>query len=155
MILRLGSDSSEQTRRIGERLGKKLIARDIIALQGELGAGKTELVKGISVGLGFSDQALVASPTYVLLREYQARLWLYHFDFYRLGSLSELEGIGYEEYFDGDGVSVAEWADKFPVIFPKRTLWIKLEIAGETRRELEFSTGAPEFWCARINSLSG
>lgn len=155
MNLVLQSDSSGQTREIGEGLGKILSARDILALAGELGAGKTELVKGIACGMGFDDQALVASPTYVLIREYQARLWLYHFDFYRLKSGREVEGIGYEEYFDGEGVSVVEWADKFPSIFPKRTLWIKLLVAGESRRSLEFSAQAPELWVPRLSSLSG
>jgi tRNA threonylcarbamoyladenosine biosynthesis protein TsaE len=155
MSLVLKSESCQQTREIGERLGKNLSAKDILALSGELGAGKTELVKGIARGLGFKDEALVASPTYVLIREYQGRLWLYHFDLYRLKSVRELEGIGYEEYFDGDGVSVVEWADKFPAIFPKRTLWIKLSIAGENRRGLEISTEKPALWDARINSLAG
>jgi len=155
MNLVLQSDSCEQTQEIGERLGKNLSAKDILALSGELGAGKTELVKGIARGLGFEDEALVASPTYVLIREYQGRLWLYHFDFYRLKSMRDLESIGYEEYFDGEGVSVVEWADKFPAIFPKRTLWIKLSIAGETRRKMEFSAGTPELWADRINNLEG
>jgi len=155
MNLVLKSDSCEQTQEIGERLGKNLSAKDILALEGELGAGKTELVKGIARGLGFEDGALVASPTYVLIREYQGRLWLYHFDFYRLKSMRDLESTGYEEYFDGEGVSVVEWADKFPAIFPKRTLWIKLSVAGETRRDLEISSEKPGLWSARINSLSG
>ena len=155
MNFTLPSDSAWATRRIGEALGKVLARGDLLALVGELGAGKTEMVKGIAAGLGCEESAAVTSPTYVLLREYPGRLWLYHFDFYRLKSEREVEGIGYEEYFDGDGVSVVEWADKFPAIFPKRTLWIKLSIAGDTRREIELKAAKPELWETRLKSLTG
>ena len=92
----------------------------------------------------------VASPTYILLREYPGRLWLYHFDFYRLDSPVQLEGIGYEEYFEGDGVCVVEWADKFPQIFPEQTLWIELEIISENTRKLVFQTKMDKIWKRRL-----
>jgi len=136
----ISSSSALETEQIGESLGKTLVGGDIIALVGELGAGKTVLTKGIARGLICKDDSLVASPTYVLVREYPGRLWFYHFDFYRLNSIKEIEELGYEEYFDSEGVSVIEWAEKFTSIFPKRTLWIKLLITGENERRLELSS---------------
>jgi len=153
MKLILESESVSQTRQIGERLGKILAKQDVLALAGELGAGKTEMVKGIARGLGCSADFSVVSPTYVLIREYPGRLWLYHFDFYRLNSAREAEEIGYEEYFDGDGVSVVEWADKFPSIFPKRTLWIKLSITGESGRSIELQAESARWWEKRLKGL--
>ena len=87
----LKSGSVEWTHQFGEALGKVLKAGDLLALAGELGAGKTELVKGIASGLGCDSSLPVASPTYILLREYPGRLWLYHFDFYRINSVPDLE----------------------------------------------------------------
>ena len=146
------SNSAQETRKFGEALGRILRSGDILALAGELGAGKTELVKGIARGLGCEAKAPVASPTYVLLREYPGRKWLYHFDFYRIASVRELEGIGYSDYFEGDGVCVAEWADKFPRIFPKGALWIKLKVTGEASRELELETESQELWEQRLEA---
>jgi tRNA threonylcarbamoyladenosine biosynthesis protein TsaE len=155
MKLELRSDSTEETQNIGARLAKILAKGDVLALSGELGAGKTEMVKGIAAGLECDAETSVTSPTYVLIREYPGRLWLYHFDFYRLKTVAEIEGIGYEEYFDGDGVSAVEWADKFPAIFPKRTLWIKLKVTGDSSRNIEFSAESPEHWQKRLESISG
>jgi len=155
MKMTLRSDSPEQTRRIAQRLGQTLKARDVLALCGELGAGKTEFVKGLAQGLLASEASSIASPTYVLLREYPGQLWLYHFDFYRLQAEREIHELGYEEYFDGDGVSVVEWADKFPSIFPKRTLWIKLSVAGETSRNLEIEPEEAALWQKRLGKIPG
>jgi len=154
MKLSFKSDSAEQTRGVGEKLAAALLRGDVLGLVGELGAGKTELVKGIASGLGSELSPPVTSPTYVLLREYPGRLWLYHFDFYRLKSEREIDGIGYEEYFDGDGVSAVEWADKFPSVFPQRTLWIKLSVAGELSREIEIN-GDTGLWQMRLQEISG
>jgi tRNA threonylcarbamoyladenosine biosynthesis protein TsaE len=155
MKIALRSQSPDQTRGIAENLAHTLKISDVLALSGELGAGKTELVKGLAKGLGTSQPSAVSSPTYVLLREYPGRLWLYHFDFYRLNSLREIDELGYEEYFDGDGVSVVEWADRFPAIFPKRTLWIKLSVTGETSRLLEIEAAGEGLWEKRLNKLGG
>lgn len=153
MMMVFHSDSVSWTQKLGENLGKKAEEGDLFALCGELGAGKTELVKGIARGLGVAEDLPVASPTYILLREYPGRIWLYHFDFYRLQSVKELEGIGYEEYFEGDGVCVVEWADKFPLIFPQSTLWVKLEITGEDSRQIEIRSEKPEKWQRRLEEI--
>ena len=153
MKFSLLSNSVEQTHKFGEALGRTVQEGDIIALCGELGAGKTELVRGIARGMECEKNIPVTSPTYILLREYPGRLWLYHFDFYRLDSPVQLEGIGYEEYFEGDGVCVVEWADKFPQIFPEQTLWIELEIVSENTRKLVFQTKMDKIWKGRLEKI--
>jgi len=152
MRLTYNSPSALFTQNFGAVLGKVLKDRDLVALAGELGAGKTELVKGIARGLECSPNSLVASPTYILLREYEGRIRLYHFDFYRINSVRELEDIGYEEYFEQNGVCVVEWADKFAKIFPLSTLWIKLYVTGENERMLEIESNSPEKWEKRLKS---
>ncbi len=146
----LKTGCAKHTIQFGAELGKVLAEGELVALSGELGAGKTELVKGIASGLGCDLSVPVASPTYILLREYPGRLWLYHFDLYRIGSADELSGIGYEEYFFGDGVCAVEWADKFPLIVPKGALWIKLSVIGETERGLKIETDDPAKWQERL-----
>lgn len=107
----------------GARVASGLRAGDILALNGALGAGKTHFVKGLVAGLGSLET--VTSPTFTLTHLYrEGRLPVYHFDFYRLEEIGELEGIGWEEYVDsGDGVVVVEWAGKFAEAFPQGTAW--------------------------------
>lgn len=106
---------------------------DVAAIVGDLGAGKTHFVKGIVLGLG--SDALVTSPTFTLVHEYEGgRLPIYHFDFYRLDSAEAALRLGLDEYLGGDGVSVVEWADRFPKLLPARSRWIRLEVRGESER---------------------
>jgi len=126
--------SEAQTRKLGRNLGKNLSCGDILALMGELGSGKTVLVKGIAQGLGISSR-WVNSPSFVLIREYPAKINLYHFDLYRLDSLEEIEALGWEEYLN-KGVLVIEWADKLKGILPKEYLLIELEILSEKERRI-------------------
>ena len=117
--------SEEETIRHGERLGATLRSGDILALTGDLGAGKTHLTKGIVRGVGCDAE--VSSPTFSLVHEYQGgRLPIFHFDLYRLDDPSELIGIGWEDYLEADGVCVVEWADKFPGALPRGTRWFRL-----------------------------
>lgn len=129
----------EETVRVGELLGWSLKPGDIVALRGDLGAGKTVLVKGLAKGLGIEEEP--NSPTFVLMNSYHGRMPLYHFDLYRLGGAEELEGIGYEEYLFGDGISVLEWAERAEEIFPESTIKIEIKIPekntdSETEREI-------------------
>ncbi len=140
----LRSDSAGRTQKFGEALGEIFRDGDVVALEGELGAGKTELVKGIARGLKCEASAPVASPTYVLLREYPGRKWLYHFDFYRIASVRELEGIGYQDYFEADGVCVAEWADKFPRHFPQSLIMDKIKSYRGKRTRVGARSRGPE-----------
>ncbi len=135
------TSSADETRELGCRLGRLLRAGDAVALSGELGTGKTVFVQGLARGLGVDEGILVTSPTFVILHEYPGRTALYHFDFYRLKEEREARDLGAEEYLDGDGVTAAEWADKFPDLFGVNTLWVRFRMAGENGRRLEFSPG--------------
>jgi len=131
------SDSSGRTRAIGKKIGCRVKPGDIICLFGELGSGKTVLAKGVALGLGI-DKSKVISPSFVLLRQHlKGRLPLYHFDLYRLKSCEDIQGVGYEEYLFGQGVSVIEWADRLKYLLPKEYLKIELEVAGTSRRRLK------------------
>jgi tRNA threonylcarbamoyladenosine biosynthesis protein TsaE len=120
---------------VGRKLGERSSPGDIILLCGGLGAGKTCLAQGILWGLGIEGFAL--SPSFVIIREYQGRIPLYHIDLYRLGT-EEVEDIGIEDYLYGEGVCVVEWADRGEAIFPPENLLINLSIVSETSRLLEF-----------------
>jgi tRNA threonylcarbamoyladenosine biosynthesis protein TsaE len=129
VLLVYSSSSPETTRSIADALCDKLIAGDVILLQGDLGAGKTEFVKGLAAGLGVDEP--VTSPTFALLNVYQGRLPLYHFDLYRLDRLEELDGIGFDEFIGGDGLAVIEWPDRFAAALPEEFLKIII-LPGET-----------------------
>ena len=102
--------SASETIQLGKEFASGLQRRDVVALYGDLGSGKTQFAKGICLGLGVRHQ--VTSPTFTILNEYvEGRYPVYHFDFYRLRSLEELTEIGFEEYLFGDGVCLVEWAD--------------------------------------------
>ena len=108
----------------------------VIALNGELGSGKTQFVKGIASGLGFAGE--VTSPTFTLIHEYiGGRLPIYHFDFYRLDDEKEAVQLGLEEYLQGDGVCVIEWAGKFPTLIPPDARWFDLSIGVDDTRLID------------------
>lgn len=130
------SNSPEETASAGMRAGANARPQDVIALTGDLGAGKTEFVKGFARGLG--SKADVSSPTFTLVHEYTGgRLPLYHFDFYRLSAARDALQIGLDEYLQGDGVCVIEWADRFPELLPERTRWIAFRFEEGNCRVLE------------------
>lgn len=131
------SKSVEETIRAGKHLAGKLKPGDVVALIGNLGAGKTVLTKGIAKGLGVKDVRYVNSPTFVTIKEYRAKIPLYHLDVYRLNSASILDSESYEEYFYGDGVTVIEWADKIRALLPKRHIEVKLSVKGRGKRRIE------------------
>lgn len=133
------SKSVEETIGIGELLARKLKAGDVVALIGDLGSGKTVMTKGIAKGLGVKKTRYVNSPTFVIIKEYKARLPLYHFDLYRLESAGIFDTESYEEYFYGRGVTVIEWADKIRGILPKRYIEVKISAAGDNKRKIEIS----------------
>ena len=119
----------------GNAYAARLAAGDVLALSGDLGAGKTRFVKGLAAGLGVSTP--VTSPTFTLLHEYPgARLPLYHFDFYRLETEEEVLAIGLDDYLASDGVVVIEWAEKFASLLPAATRWLELRLLSESEREL-------------------
>ena len=127
-------NSMGDTLALGERLGLKAVAGDVIALCGALGAGKTHMTKGIVAGLA-ADQESVSSPTFSLVQEYRGgRLPVFHFDFYRMASADEILSIGWDEYVEAGGVCVVEWADLFPGLLPVGTQWWRMECSPEGQR---------------------
>lgn len=122
----LTTRSEEETEAWGERLGRLARPGDFIALTGELGAGKTTFTRGILKGAGAGG--FQGSPTFTLVQVYEGRLPVYHFDVYRLGgdAVEELEWIGYEEMFHGDGLTVVEWADQVRELWPEEYLHVAL-----------------------------
>jgi len=121
----LTTSREEETLHVGELLGYFLKKPLVIALQGDLGSGKTVFVRGVARGLGVEEQ--VSSPTFVLLKIYPGRLPLYHFDFYRLSEDEEHSELGFEDYLPGDGIACIEWAERLPYLLPPQHLQIRLE----------------------------
>jgi tRNA threonylcarbamoyladenosine biosynthesis protein TsaE len=133
--LEIISGSPEETQKLGARLGELACPGDVLLLVGKLGAGKTCLTQGIARGLGIKEYA--ASPSFVVVRELQGRLPLYHMDFYRLDNLAEIADLGLDDYFYGQGVSVVEWAEKGLSLLPPEHLLIEMSYISDTGRRLE------------------
>ena len=133
MCVKLTTTGPDETRHIGRLLGEVARPGDIFLLTGELGAGKTCLTQGILRGLGSDETA--RSPTFVLVSEYSARLTLYHVDLYRLEGGADVIDLGLEEYLEGNGVTVVEWADRAPGLLGEEYMSIELQhVDDETRR---------------------
>ncbi|MFO0701471.1 MAG: tRNA (adenosine(37)-N6)-threonylcarbamoyltransferase complex ATPase subunit type 1 TsaE [Nitrospira sp.] len=130
--------SPRDTESVGKAIGRALREGDVIALIGDLGAGKTALVHGIVSGLG-APLSSVASPTFMLMHQYEGRLRLIHMDLYRLRSLEEAEAIGLAEAFPDDGVTAIEWADRFPSLLPSDRLEVRLSHRTFTTRSAQFA----------------
>ncbi|MCK4341864.1 MAG: tRNA (adenosine(37)-N6)-threonylcarbamoyltransferase complex ATPase subunit type 1 TsaE [Phycisphaerae bacterium] len=131
------SRSPAQTLALGRALGRGLRSGDFVALTGPLGSGKTQLIKGLAVGLGVPEDEPVVSPTFVLIREYVGHLTLYHIDAYRLGGAEELFSLGLDEMVaEPDAVVAVEWADRTPEAIPEYACWIDLAHVGEEARRI-------------------
>lgn len=146
----LHSKSELRTQRLGHALAEELRAGDVVALIGPLGAGKTQMVRGVATGLGVSE-SLISSPTFVLMNEYPGRLPVVHIDAYRLSDIDELETIGWSPELLEDAVTLIEWADRMEADLPADHLRIELEHVGEHERELQL-TGFGE-WADRLDGL--
>ena len=139
--VKLISKEQRETFHIGKILGENLHAGDVVALVGELGAGKTCLTQGIARGLGIPESYQITSPTFTLMNEYPGKIVLYHLDLYRLSGVGDLEELGYEEYFRGNSVLVIEWAEKIMDILPGETLFVSLAYLDENKREIDIYGG--------------
>lgn len=118
--------SGQGTDLLAQKMGKEAKPGDIYCLDGDLGVGKTAFTKGFAKGLGITEP--IVSPTFTIIQEYQeGRLPFYHFDVYRIGDISEMDEIGYEDYFYGGGVSVVEWAQLVEELIPREAVWILIE----------------------------
>jgi len=129
--------SEKETREIGRAIGKSLLPGDIICLVGELGSGKTTITQGIAQGLGVGGP--VNSASFKLINEYKGRIPVYHFDLFRLDKLSEVEELGYREYFYNQGVTIIEWAEKMRPLWPEKRVEIELKIISGDNREIKIT----------------
>ena len=134
MSASLATSSPEETDAAGQRLGATLGPGDVVALSGELGAGKTVFVQGLVRALGVTGGA--TSPTFVLVNEYRGRLPVHHVDAYRTASLAELLDLGVEEMMDGDGVTVIEWAERLEPVLPARAVRVRIAGVGDEPRRI-------------------
>lgn len=141
----LRSTSAEQTWRLGALLGALLAPGDVVLIVGDLGAGKTVFAQGIGAGLGVTDT--INSPTFTLLKEYQGRVPLYHFDLYRIESPDELAALGFEDYFGGEGVCVVEWAERGEIGDGAETIWPENWLRIELRK---VSAVERALWCMAL-----
>lgn len=128
------SKSEKETKEIGRRFAEELKPGMVVCLEGELGAGKTHLVKGMATAFGIPETE-VRSPTFTLINEYEGTMPLYHFDCYRMESFEEALEIGAEEYFYDEGVSVIEWPDRIREILPPGVIWITITSLGPSKRK--------------------
>ena len=127
------SNSVEKTIAAGRTRGQQARQGDVFALTGDLGAGKTQFVKGFVAGVG--SRAEVTSPTFVLVHEYtDGRLPVFHFDFYRIENREALLRLGFDDYIFGDGVSLIEWADRYSDLIPEAAQWLSFELRSEKSR---------------------
>ncbi len=111
----------------------------MIALEGELGAGKTQFIKGLTAGAGVRESTYVSSPSFTLINEYPGRVLFYHIDLFRLENQEAAEGLGLEDYFQGEGITAIEWADRIPRLLPKERLTIHILYTGKNTRSIEIT----------------
>ena len=132
-MVKIYLENEEQTRDIGFKLGKLLTPKSVICLIGDLGAGKTTMTQSLAKSLEVDDY--ITSPTFTIVNEYEGKMPLYHFDVYRIGSSDEMYDIGFDEYINGDGVCIIEWANLIEDILPDEYLYIEMNYK-ETGREM-------------------
>jgi tRNA threonylcarbamoyladenosine biosynthesis protein TsaE len=135
--------SDEETRELGRQLAAALPQHAVVALIGDLGAGKTTLVQGIVHGRRAAEQADVSSPTFSLIHEYGDPVSVYHIDLYRLESAEEARRLGLEDIFSQDALVLVEWADCFPDLFPPGTIFIRLRAENDSERAISVEIPAP------------
>jgi len=124
--------SAAETIELGRTLASQLGAGDVVAFYGELGAGKTTMIKGVAAGLGVAE--VVKSPSFVIVTEYAGRLPVCHVDLYRVGANSDFEPIGLDAYLDGDGVCLIEWAERAAKLLSDSAIRVRMSVEGSGRR---------------------
>jgi len=136
MNLTIITKSPEETKNLGKEVSKLTKPGDLLAFYGELGAGKTCFIQGISQGLKVKDY--VTSPSFTIINEYQGKIPIYHFDLFRLNNAEEILEFSYEEYFYGEGLTVIEWAEKIEQLLPKEHLEIEIKFKDRYQRTISF-----------------
>jgi tRNA threonylcarbamoyladenosine biosynthesis protein TsaE len=144
--------SASETVRIGKTIGNRLLLGDVVALVGELGAGKTQFIKGLAAGVGMGNPTYISSPSFTLINEYPGEIPFYHIDLYRLEREKEAEELGLEDYFQGRGVTAIEWADKIPSLLPEEILFISIAYIDKNIRSLEI-TGKGKHYEDLVNQV--
>jgi tRNA threonylcarbamoyladenosine biosynthesis protein TsaE len=139
--------STSETIRIGKSIGSRLLPGDVVALTGELGAGKTQFIKGLAAGVGIGNPTYVSSPSFKLINEYPGKVTFYHIDLFRLSGEKEAEELGLDDYFQSRGITAIEWADKIPSLLPEEILRIEIRYTGENSRTLEISGKGKRYEC--------
>ena len=148
--MRITSQSPDQTRQIGEALGRMLDRGAVVALIGELGTGKTVFAQGLARGLCVAPDEYVSSPSFTLVNQYRGKVPVFHVDTYRLGSEAEMVALGYEEYFDPDGVTIIEWANKVQNLLPEKHIIVEFRFSNKSKREISIKLSGP--WPSRMRS---
>ena len=136
-------ETAEATRALAAEIARRALPGTVLALSGDLGAGKTCFIQGLAAGLGVRGP--VTSPTFIMIAEYAGRLPLYHVDLYRTASLGEIRGLGLDELLGGAGVTAIEWAEKAEALLPPRTIRVHIRGAGDEPRTIEID-GTPPSW---------
>ena len=132
------SNSEEETMEFGRSLAGKLKEKDLVCIYGDLGVGKTCLVKGIVDGLGLTTE-YVRSPTFAIINKYNGKSPVYHLDFYRIESASEIDELGIDEFSGREGITLIEWPEKIVKYLPQARWEIKIDILGENKRSFNVS----------------
>ena len=135
--------SAEATRGLAAEIARRAVPGTVIALTGDLGAGKTCFIQGLAAGLGIAGP--VTSPTFIMIAEHAGRLTLHHVDLYRTVSLAEIRALGLDELLDGAGITAIEWAEKAEPLLPARAIRIHIQGAGSEPRTVEID-GVPSSW---------
>ena len=137
MVETFQTHSPEETQAIGEQIGEMLNAGHVISLVGDLGTGKTCLTQGMARGIGIAPNEVVNSPSYTLINEYGGKIPIYHIDLYRLKHHGEIVDLGLEEYLEGDGICIIEWADRMSELLPGNRIQITITWVDESTRTIE------------------
>ncbi|MCS7259127.1 MAG: tRNA (adenosine(37)-N6)-threonylcarbamoyltransferase complex ATPase subunit type 1 TsaE [candidate division WOR-3 bacterium] len=131
------TNSSQETIELGKKIGAQLKAGDILAFYGELGSGKTTMIKGVCLGLGVAEESIVKSPSFIIINEYQGVYSIYHIDLYRIKDPSELYSLGLEDYLEGSGICLIEWAEKLNPELLAQAIKVQIEIIANTMRKIK------------------
>ena len=144
-----------ETNKLAANLAQLLEPGTVIGLQGQLGAGKTHFTKALGAGLKIPGDCPITSPTFTIINDYDGRFKLYHADLYRIYDISEIDETGLTEYFYSEAVSIVEWADKFPEIFPEDYIKIAISITGENSRVflIEATGKKSEFIVSKLKKI--
>lgn len=132
--MKIITGSEEETLRVGFLIGERLKPGNVINLNGDLGAGKTHITKGIAKGLGVDDY--ITSPTFIIVNQYEGRIPLYHFDVYRINDIDEMYELGFDEYLYGNGVCIVEWGKIVEELLPDYSIRIDINKIDDNTREI-------------------